>query len=112
MLLEVGQRALALAGSLGDAALQVVTRPFLGRIYFGLGDYPQAIDLLRQNVVALGTGRGAPPPERFGLSRLPSVMSRDILARCLAKGGTLGERAGPRRSRARDCQSSSITPPA
>ena len=79
---EVGQRALALAGTLGDAALQVVTRLFLGRIYYGLGDYPQAIDLLRQNVVALD---GALLRERFGLSRLPSVMSRDILARCLAE---------------------------
>ena len=85
---EVGQRALALAGSLGDAALQVVTRIFLGRIYFGLGNYPQAINLLRQNVVALD---GALLRERFGLSRLPSVMSRDILARCLAEVGAFTE---------------------
>jgi tetratricopeptide (TPR) repeat protein len=49
-----------------------------------LGDYPQAIDLLRQNVVALD---GALSQERFGLSRLPSVTSRDILARCLAESG-------------------------
>jgi class 3 adenylate cyclase/tetratricopeptide (TPR) repeat protein len=81
---EVGQRALALAKTLGDAALQVVTRLFLGRVYYGLGDYPQAIDLLRQNVVALD---GALCQERFGLSRLPSVTSRDILARCLAESG-------------------------
>ena len=34
---EVGQRALALAGTLGDAALQVVTHLFLGRAYYAFG---------------------------------------------------------------------------
>jgi hypothetical protein len=33
---EVGQRALALAETLGDAALQVVTHLFLGRAYYGV----------------------------------------------------------------------------
>ena len=36
-----------------------------------LGDYPQAIDLLRQNLVAL---EGALLRERFGLPGLPSVI--------------------------------------
>src|SRR5262245_13586919 len=85
---EAGQRALALAGTLGDAALQVVTHLFLGRVYYGLGDYPQAIDLLRQNVVALD---GALLREHFGLPGLPAVMSRDVLARCLAEVGTFTE---------------------
>jgi tetratricopeptide (TPR) repeat protein len=85
---EVGQRALALAGTLGDAALQVVVHLFLGRAYHALGDYPLAIDLLRQNLVAL---EGALLRERFGLSGLPSVMSRDLLARCLAELGAFTE---------------------
>jgi class 3 adenylate cyclase/tetratricopeptide (TPR) repeat protein len=85
---EVGQRALALAETLGDVALQVVTHLFLGRVYYGLGDYPQAIDLLRQNVVAL---EGALLRERFGMLGLPSVMSREISARCLAELGTFTE---------------------
>jgi tetratricopeptide (TPR) repeat protein len=85
---EVGQRALALAGPLGDAGLQVVTHLFLGRVYYGFGDYPQAIDLLRQNVVAL---EGALLQERFGLPGLPSSMSRAWLARCLAELGTFTE---------------------
>ena len=85
---EAGQRALVLAGTLEDAALQVVTRLFLGRVYYGLGDYPQAIDLLRQNVVAL---EGALLREHFGLPRLPSVTSYDILARCLAELGAFTE---------------------
>ena len=66
-----------------------------------LGDYPQAIDLLRQNLVAL---EGALLQERFGLPGLPSVMSRDILARCLAEVGRLHRRAGPRRRRPPDCR--------
>jgi class 3 adenylate cyclase/tetratricopeptide (TPR) repeat protein len=85
---EAGQRALALARTLGDAALQAVTYLFLGRVYHALGDYPQAIDLLRQNLVSL---EGELLQERFGLSGLPSVMSRDILARCLAELGAFTE---------------------
>ena len=85
---EVGQRALALAGTLRDTALQVVTRLFLGRIYFSLGDYPQAIDLLRQNLVSL---EGARLRERFGLPVLPAVLSRDYLARGLAVLGAFTE---------------------
>ena len=85
---EVGQRALALAGTLGDAALQVVTYVFLGRAYYALGDYPQAIALLRQNLVAL---EGTLLWERFGLPGLPSVTSRDTLARCLAQLGAFTE---------------------
>src|SRR5262249_53453746 len=85
---EVGQRALALAGTLGDAALQVVTHLYLGRTYHALGDYPQAIDLLQQNLVALD---GALLRERFGLLGPRSVMSRTWLARCLAELGAFTE---------------------
>jgi class 3 adenylate cyclase/tetratricopeptide (TPR) repeat protein len=85
---EVGQRALALAGTLGDTALQVVTHVFLSRAYYNLGDYPQAIDCLRQNLVALD---GALLWERFGLAGLPSVLSRTWLARCLAELGVFTE---------------------
>ena len=53
-----------------------------------MGDYPQAIDLLRQTLVAL---EGPRLHERFGLPGLPSVMSRDILARCLAELGAFTE---------------------
>jgi tetratricopeptide (TPR) repeat protein len=85
---EVGQRALALAGTLEDAALQVVMHLFLGRAYYALGDYPQAIYLLRQNVVILD---GALLREFFSLPALPSVMSHGWLARCLAELGAFTE---------------------
>jgi tetratricopeptide (TPR) repeat protein len=85
---EAGLRALALAGTLGDASLQVVTHTLLGRVYYGLGDYPQAIDLLRQNLVAL---EGVLLRERFSLPTSPSVMSHTLLARCLAELGAFSE---------------------
>jgi tetratricopeptide (TPR) repeat protein len=85
---EVGQRALALAKTLGDAALQVVLHLFLSRAYYALGDYPQAIDLTRQNVAALG---GALLREHFGLPALPSVASRVMWALCLAELGAFTE---------------------
>jgi class 3 adenylate cyclase/tetratricopeptide (TPR) repeat protein len=85
---EVGQRAFALAGTLGDAALQAVTHLFLGRVYYGVGDYPQGINLLRQNLVAL---EGALLREHFTLPGIPSVTSRDVLARCLAELGAFTE---------------------
>ena len=65
-----------------------MTRLFLGRGYHGLGDYPQAIDLLRQNVVSL---EGTLLREHFGLPGLPSVMSRGLLARCLAEVGAFAK---------------------
>jgi tetratricopeptide (TPR) repeat protein len=85
---EVGQQALALARTLGDMALQVVLHFFLGRAYHAVGDYPQAIDFLRQTLVSL---EGALLRERFDLSGLPSVMSRALLARCLAAVGVFTE---------------------
>jgi tetratricopeptide (TPR) repeat protein len=85
---EAGRRALALAGTLGDAALQVVTHIFLGRTYYGLGDYPRAIVLLRQNMASLD---GVLLHERFGLPGLPAVLSRGLLARCLAELGAFTE---------------------
>jgi class 3 adenylate cyclase/tetratricopeptide (TPR) repeat protein len=85
---EVGQRAFALAGTLGDAVLQVVMHLFLGRAYSALGDYAQAIDLLRQNLVSL---EGALLWEHFSLPALPSVTSRTQLAQCLAELGAFTE---------------------
>jgi tetratricopeptide (TPR) repeat protein len=85
---EVGQRALVLAGTLGDTALQAVTHLVLGRAYQALGGYPQAIDCLQQT---LASREGALLRERFGLSALLSVLSRDMLARCLAETGVFTE---------------------
>jgi hypothetical protein len=49
-----------------------------------VGDYPRAIDLLRQNLVAL---EGTLIHAHSSLPGLPAVTSRDVLARCLAELG-------------------------
>jgi tetratricopeptide (TPR) repeat protein len=85
---ESGLHALAVAGTLGDFALQVMARHYLGVAYHTLGDYRRAMGLLRSNVESL---TGELLRERFGLPGLPAVRSRDWLARCLAELGAFPE---------------------
>jgi len=82
--LRAGQRALSLAATLGDVSLEVAGNMYLGQVYHALGDYPQALDVLRQNVALLV---GPLLPERFGMANLPAVTSRTYLAFCLAELG-------------------------
>jgi tetratricopeptide (TPR) repeat protein len=84
--IESGQRALAVAATLGDFALQVMARHFLGVAYHVLGDHRRAMGMLRSNVLSLA---GDLLRERFG--GLPSVLSRASLARCLAELGAFPE---------------------
>src|SRR5207253_1910021 len=70
---ESGQHALAVAETLRDFALQVMAHHHLGVAYHVLGDHRRAMELLRSNVEALA---GDLIRERFGLSALPSVLSR------------------------------------
>jgi tetratricopeptide (TPR) repeat protein len=83
-----GQHALAVAATLGDAALQVMAHHYLGVAYYFLGDYHQAMGLLRRNVESLA---GELIGERFGLTALPAVVSRAWLVRCLAELGVFPE---------------------
>jgi tetratricopeptide (TPR) repeat protein len=85
---ESGQHALAVAETLGDVALQVMVHHHLGVVYHVLGDHRRAMGLLRSNVESLV---GDLIRERFGLSTLPSVISRAWLARCLAELGAFSE---------------------
>jgi class 3 adenylate cyclase/tetratricopeptide (TPR) repeat protein len=84
--IAAGQRALAAAG--GDIGLQVWTHFHLGQVYYTLGDYRRAIDVLGQNVVLL---HGALGYERFGLVGLPAVLSRTWLCWCLTDLGAFTE---------------------
>ena len=83
-----GQRALAMAETLGDFALQVMAQHFLGVAYHVLGDHRRAMGLLRSNVESLA---GDLLRERFGLTGLPAVLSRAWLVRCLAELGAFPE---------------------
>jgi DNA-binding winged helix-turn-helix (wHTH) protein/tetratricopeptide (TPR) repeat protein len=83
-----GQRARTAATGLGDFGPQVTTNCYLGQVYCNLGEYRQAMDVLRENLTAL---KGSQRYERFGLSGLLSVISRYALARCLAEVGAFTE---------------------
>jgi class 3 adenylate cyclase/tetratricopeptide (TPR) repeat protein len=93
---ESGERALALATTFGDFALEVMATFFLGTAYRALGDYRRAVDCFRRNVASL---KGELIHERFGMTGLPSVMSQTMLVSCLAdlgafdEGSTRGEEA-------------------
>ena len=90
--LAVGQRAYAIAETLGDGALQFETNVHLGRTYRILGDHRRAIEVLRRNVASI---EGAQSHERLGM---PDP-SRAWLAVChaalgeFAEGIALGEEA-------------------
>jgi class 3 adenylate cyclase/tetratricopeptide (TPR) repeat protein len=86
--IEFGQRALAMAMSPRDFPIQVQTHYFLGQAYYYLGDYPQAMEVLRQNAVSLD---GALLRESFSLVGPASVNSREVLVRCLAEVGAFAE---------------------
>ena len=83
-----GQHALAVAETLGDFALQVMAKHYLGTAYHVLGDHRRAMELLRSNVESLA---GDLIRERFGMTGLPAVLSRAWLARCLAELGAFPE---------------------
>jgi class 3 adenylate cyclase/tetratricopeptide (TPR) repeat protein len=82
--LESGQRALAIATAFEDFPLQIMANYSLGRASHVLGNYHQAMEFLGRNVAAL---EGELIHEYFGLTALPSVLSRTYLIWCLAEMG-------------------------
>lgn len=83
-----GKRALKIASSLEDFALDVVSNFFLGQGYFNVGNYGGTIEHCRRNVKAL---KGKQIHDRLGLTGLPSVLSRTWLAWSLAERGEFVE---------------------
>jgi len=86
--IESGQRALALATAHGDIGLQVMAHFYVGSVYHDLGDYRRAVDVLGWNVASL---EGDLIRERFGMTGLPSVLSRVYLSWSLAELGVFAE---------------------
>jgi tetratricopeptide (TPR) repeat protein len=86
--LQAGPRALAIATSLHDFAVETAANVYLGYVYAALGDYPRAIEVLAPNVAAL---QGDLTRERFGLATLAAVTSRGWMALSLAQLGRFGE---------------------
>jgi class 3 adenylate cyclase/tetratricopeptide (TPR) repeat protein len=85
-----GHQALTLATAVGDFALIVAGRQYLGQVCRTQGDYPQAIALFRSNISALDGPRMG---ERFGMHALPAVLARGFLADCLSLTGEFSEAA-------------------
>jgi tetratricopeptide (TPR) repeat protein len=90
--LTSGQRALAIATTLGDIGLTVVAQFYLGGVYCSLGDYRQAVECFQKNVTCL---HGALLHERLGLPGLASVFSRSHLVASLAECGAFAEGRAP-----------------
>ena len=67
------ERALRLATDHQDFALQVTAQMYLGQVYHALGQYPRALEVLGQNVIALTDDLLY---EHFGMANLPIVTSR------------------------------------
>ena len=63
-------------------------RLYLGYGYYGLGDYRCGIDLLQQNLAALGE---YPEGEHFGIAVAPLQSARYCLVLCLSELGEFSE---------------------
>ena len=86
---ELGERALALARTVDDRALQAWTGIGLGRACFALGQYRLGIERTRWLVVM--DARTPLDVSARSVTLLPSVGSRTWLALCLARIGEYGE---------------------
>jgi tetratricopeptide (TPR) repeat protein len=86
--LASGQRALALAATLGHVGFQARARYQLGLVYYTAGAYHQALDLLGQNEATL---QGELRYTRFGGFGYIAVASRAWLSRCRAEVGAFTE---------------------
>jgi class 3 adenylate cyclase/tetratricopeptide (TPR) repeat protein len=84
---ESGRRALVIAAALGDVPLAVTTRFRLGEALIELGRYPEARELLAENVLVL---QGDLRLKRFGAG-ITSVGSLRALAVALAELGEFAE---------------------
>ena len=83
-----GQRALALISESDGPELTVMTEYYLGAAYNKLGQYSQAIDVLKRAVRRLV---GDLRRERFGTAGYPAVTCRAHLTQCLAAIGQFSE---------------------
>ena len=82
--MAAGQQALELAAELGDSALQVQASYSLGQVYYAIGDFGRAAELLRRNVEAADRESGTPSTD-------VRIQSRAWLARTLSALGAFAE---------------------
>ena len=82
-----GTRALAIATTLNDVALEAVANYHLGVAYVSTGDFRRAVDIYRRSAEIL---TGPLERDRFGMPALPSVISRAWQGYSLACLGDFG----------------------
>ena len=82
--IAAGRQALELAAALGDSALQVQASHHLGQVYYALGDFGRAAELLRRNVEAADRESGTPSTD-------VRIESQAWLARTLSALGAFAE---------------------
>jgi tetratricopeptide (TPR) repeat protein len=103
--MAAGQQALALAAALGDSALQTAASHRLGQVYFQLGDFVRAAELLRRNVEAADGESGTPRTD-------VQIQSQVWLARTLGHLGAFaeGRRHGEEALRRATLEGRGVTP--
>jgi tetratricopeptide (TPR) repeat protein len=82
--LAAGQQALALAVELGESALQAQASIHLGQVYYAIGDFAQAAELLLRSVAAADRGADT-------ISLRLRITSRAWLARPLGARGAFAD---------------------
>jgi tetratricopeptide (TPR) repeat protein len=82
--IEFGHRALALISGSEEPALNAVTHYYLGAAYNKLGQYSEAIKVLKHGMQSV---EGTLKHERFGTALVLSVICRSHLVQCLAATG-------------------------
>jgi class 3 adenylate cyclase/tetratricopeptide (TPR) repeat protein len=85
---ESGQRALTIAQTLGDRALEALATQRLGQAYASLGEYRRAVEAFG---CQLARGEAEPSRERPGAAGLRAAASRAWMAWCLASLGDFAE---------------------
>jgi tetratricopeptide (TPR) repeat protein len=73
---DYARRALTLAGKLDDVPLQILARSRLSLVHMASGEYGTAIDIIKENLVALS---GDLVAKRFGMASMPAVTDRSYL---------------------------------
>src|SRR5262249_24963536 len=83
--IDYGQRALAVAATLGHIGLQARGHYNLGQAYYDSGAYARAVESFERNVATL---QGDLLTERFGTNTSVAAASRTWLSLCHAERGT------------------------
>jgi tetratricopeptide (TPR) repeat protein len=90
--IAAGQQALELAAALGDSALQMEASYRLGQVYYAIGDFGRALELLQRNVEDADGESGTPSIDMRIRSRAWLALTLSVLG-AFAEGRRHGEEA-------------------